>query len=75
MADDERCFEFMLNALRLAEGVDRESYSQRTGKDLDAEAGWHKALGKGLVEGSADRIVATALGFRYLNDTLACFQG
>lgn len=67
-------FEFMMNALRLNEGVAAGDFTARTG--LGAEAistllddarsrGW-------LVEDPA-RIVATALGQRYLNDVIELF--
>lgn len=74
VAGADRCFEFMLNALRLIDGVPREFYRQRTGRDLDSEPGWQQACAKGLVEPDCAVIKTTTLGLRYLNDTLGCFQ-
>ena len=67
-------FEFMLNALRLREGVPLTSYLERTGlppssiaKALDA------ARAKGLVSKDTARLAATPRGFDFLNDLQELF--
>ena len=68
-------FEFMLNALRLAEGFSEALFEQRTGLPaarLAAEA--ETAIARGLIERRADgRWQPTALGRRFLNDLQAEF--
>lgn len=66
--------EFMLNALRLNEGVDQEYFSQRTGLPLVAlEPQWQKLTEKGLVEISAGKIRTTPMGLRFLNSVLEAY--
>jgi len=71
----ERLFEFMLNALRLADGFSLESFEARTGLPADdALPGLEQGRSLGLLEpagGSAWR--ATALGRQFLNDAQALF--
>jgi oxygen-independent coproporphyrinogen-3 oxidase len=74
VARDEIGFEFMLNALRLTEGVPATLFSERTGfpvtllgKELvEAER-------RGLLERDHQRIRPSALGRRFLNDLQAIF--
>lgn len=67
-------FEFMLNALRLSEGFDVETFRAHAGLEPAVlEAGLAAALGKGLLQSRGTRILATARGKRYLNDLLALF--
>ncbi len=69
LAPADLCFEFMLNALRLVDGVAAALFPAHTGLGLDA-------FGKSLAEATADglldpdptRIRATTLGRRFLND-------
>ncbi len=71
---DELPFEFMLNALRLADGVPAASFAERTG--LPAAAIAHEcaqAVERGLLEDDPRRIRATPLGLRFLNDLLGLF--
>jgi putative oxygen-independent coproporphyrinogen III oxidase len=67
-------FEFMMNALRLADGFPVTLFNERTGLQLTAMA---KPLAlaeeKGLIERDHERVRATALGQRFLNDLLALF--
>jgi oxygen-independent coproporphyrinogen-3 oxidase len=67
-------FEFMLNALRLSDGVPAASFEARTGFPL-ALVGRELALARerGLVERDPTRIQPTALGRRFLNDLQALF--
>lgn len=67
-------FEFMLNALRLKEGVAAPSFGERTGLSLAAIA--HQleaATRRGLLDADPTRLRATALGWRFLNDLQEMF--
>lgn len=67
-------FEFMLNALRLKEGINTQLFLERTGLSLeDIEPMLQKAYAKGLLVPVQSRIVATALGQQYLNDLTGLF--
>jgi oxygen-independent coproporphyrinogen-3 oxidase len=66
-------FEFMLNALRLREGFAVADFGERTGLALDKQPGFARAVSRGLLEQHAGRVRASDLGFRFLNDTVACF--
>ncbi len=72
IASEQLPFEFVLNALRLTNGFDIETFEQRTGRAL-AGRGHANALARGLIEQNGNTIRATALGYRYLNDTVSCF--
>lgn len=62
-------FEFMLNALRLTDGVPTQLWEQRTGLPLSTIAPVIDELQKeGLLADSNQRIVATELGQRFLSD-------
>jgi putative oxygen-independent coproporphyrinogen III oxidase len=66
--------EFMMNALRLSEGVPLELFSERTGLPLaaiekSALAGRHQ----GLLEVVDDKLRPTALGRRFLNRLVTLF--
>jgi oxygen-independent coproporphyrinogen-3 oxidase len=67
-------FEFMLNALRLSQGVSTVSFSERTGLPLHAIAmALEIATKKGLLDENPAILRPTALGLRYLNDLQATF--
>ena len=67
-------FEFMLNALRLAEGVPTALFSDRTGLPTSAIQGpLETAEQRGLIEPDPTRIRPTALGRRFLTDLQALF--
>ena len=69
-----RPFEFMLNALRLAEGFDRERFEATTGLRCEALApALATGVERGLLEGTATGWRPTALGTRFLNDLQALF--
>ncbi len=62
-------FEFMLNALRLKQGVDSSLWQQRTGLPLNLIAGkLNKLRHQGLLDPSENLIKATPFGWNYLND-------
>ncbi|MFN3545197.1 MAG: radical SAM family heme chaperone HemW [Thiobacillus sp.] len=67
-------FEFMMNALRLVEGVPSELFEARTGLPLAiASAMLERARSKGLLDRDALRLRATPRGQRFLNDLLEVF--
>lgn len=67
--------EFMMNALRLNEGVPECFFSERTGLDLSVvQSIWSGLLAKGLVERDNQRLMTTAIGQRYLNQVLQAFM-
>lgn len=71
---DELPFEFMLNALRLKEGVAASSFAERTGVSLAAIAKrLQTATERGLLDADPARIRATPLGWRFLNDLQEIF--
>jgi putative oxygen-independent coproporphyrinogen III oxidase len=67
-------FEFMLNALRLNDGVPVALFHERTGFPLTlVEAGLRQAEAKGLLTRDHRRIAPTELGRRFLNDLQLLF--
>ena len=67
-------FEFMLNALRLKNGVPTHYFTERTGVDLSLMTGQiQEAVDKGLLDDDPRFLKATELGWRYLNDLHAIF--
>ena len=74
LAVDELPFEFLMNALRLTEGVDAQLYPQRTGLALESLGeGRRLAEQKGLLQVEPSRLVATPQGQLFLNDLLQYF--
>ena len=64
-------FEFLMNGLRLREGVDTGLYSQRTGLDLQQlEKQWQQGVEDGFLQQMTQRLATTPLGYRYLNHVL-----
>jgi putative oxygen-independent coproporphyrinogen III oxidase len=69
---DQLVVEFMLNALRLVDGVDFSTFSTNTGLPWQAVAHmWEPLVEQGLVR--ADRCATTPLGLRYLDSVVAEF--
>lgn len=67
-------FEFMLNALRLNDGVPTRLFAERTGLPMSAlEPALREAERRGLLTADAERIAPTALGRRFLSDLQALF--
>jgi oxygen-independent coproporphyrinogen-3 oxidase len=67
-------FEFMLNALRLSDGVPARLFAERTGLPASAiEAPLQQAEQRGLIERDHTRIQPTELGRRFLTDLQALF--
>jgi oxygen-independent coproporphyrinogen-3 oxidase len=74
IAPGSRPFEFMLNALRLADGFAGDEFEARTGLPLASQqAALELALGRGLLAQTAVGFAPTELGTRFLNDLQALF--
>jgi oxygen-independent coproporphyrinogen-3 oxidase len=74
IANRDLPFEFMLNALRLTDGVPSSLYAERTGTPLSAAARMIAlATDKGLLSPDPSRLAPTELGRRFLNDLQALF--
>lgn len=71
---NELPFEFMLNALRLVDGVDNSLFEDRTGLSILAvQSALNQALGKKLLEASPNRLRATPQGMLFLNELQSLF--
>jgi len=67
-------FEFMMNALRLAEGFEAALFAERTGVPINAvEQALQAAVERGLITRDHLRIAPTRRGQRFLNDLLQLF--
>jgi len=72
--DAQRPFEFMLNALRLTEGFELGTFSERTGLAWELIAPEvQKLLDQRLLEVKGTRLLATMVGLRFLNNLLLSF--
>ncbi|AHL77208.1 oxidase [Stutzerimonas stutzeri] len=71
---DELPFEFLMNVLRLNDGVPAVLFTQRTGLSAEQLAkGRREAQARGLLESDPQRLVATPKGQLFLNDLLQLF--
>ncbi|RRV04918.1 radical SAM family heme chaperone HemW [Pseudomonas sp. v388] len=71
---EELPFEFLMNALRLTDGVAAALFQQRTGLSVDSLAeARRQAEQRGLLKADPDRLVATPQGQLFLNDLLQYF--
>lgn len=69
-----RGFEYLLNGLRLCEGVTHAEFEARTGLAITAiTPGLEEAAGRGLLLWEQASIRATPLGMRFLSDLQAIF--
>ncbi len=67
-------FEFMMNALRLVDGVPQSLFAERTGLPLTIVlARLERARARGLIETDALQLRPTRRGQRFLNDLLELF--
>jgi oxygen-independent coproporphyrinogen-3 oxidase len=67
-------FEFMLNALRLAEGFELARFAERTGQSVAAiDATLRQAAERGLIERDGARVRPTPRGFDFLSDLQQMF--
>jgi putative oxygen-independent coproporphyrinogen III oxidase len=68
---EQQLLEFMMNALRLTEGVPQRWFAERTQlPDSALTAAKAELVRRGLMVDDPERLQATALGLRFLNDTL-----
>lgn len=71
---EELPFEFLMNALRLTNGVEAALFRERTGLSLDSLASARlQAEQRGLLQADPTRLVATPQGQLFLNDLLQYF--
>lgn len=69
-------FEFMLNALRLSDGVGTHTFSERTGLPLHVIAkSLDEANKKGLLDSDPSKLKPSPQGLRYLNNLQEIFLG
>ena len=74
IASKDLPFEFMLNSLRLTDGVDTHTFSERTGLPLSViSKGLETASKKGLLDENPSKLKATESGLRYLNNLQEIF--
>ncbi|MDQ5908806.1 MAG: hypothetical protein QG599_899 [Pseudomonadota bacterium] len=67
--------EFLMNALRLVDGVPAKLFEERTGLPLTAlEPALNRARERGLLDTDPDRLQPTETGLRFLNDLLQEFM-
>ncbi len=75
LSKDDLKLEFMMNVLRLNEGVHPSMFMQRTGLPLsDIQSQLKEAEAKELIEWNLHTLKPTAKGRRYLNDLLLMFM-
>ena len=74
VADDDMPFEFMMNGLRLKDGVPRAYWHERTGLDWSVvEPTLQDLQNRGLLELTGERIRCSETGFLFLNQVLQAF--
>ncbi len=72
--NEELPLEFLMNALRLNNGVPAHYFQERTGLSFNNIAShWSNLAANGLVEPAGDNLKATPLGLRYLDTVLGDF--
>jgi coproporphyrinogen III oxidase-like Fe-S oxidoreductase len=72
---DQLSLEFMMNGLRLTQGVKKEFYTQRTGLDESVIAQVIMQLEQdGLIKAQADNFCTTDTGIRFLDTVLQRFS-
>ena len=74
LAPSDMPFEFMLNALRLRQGVPASLYTERTGQPPGTLTGaLRRAHDQGLLSADPGRLRASEQGWRFLNELQALF--
>ena len=69
-------FEFMLNALRLKDGVELGLFAERTGlSPTQLDAAIDQGVQRGLLQRQGALLVPTARGFDFLSDLQQLFLG
>ncbi|MFT5116683.1 MAG: putative oxygen-independent coproporphyrinogen III oxidase [Kiritimatiellia bacterium] len=72
---NELALEFMMNALRLTEGVPIDYFSQRTGLSVDSiKAPLQQLHQQGLLDAHTEKLTTTEFGQRFLNTVLEKFN-
>lgn len=72
--DDDKICEFMMNALRLTDGVPPKTFEQRTGLSLSSIAPTLEALvADGLIIHTPEQLRTTPKGMQFLNSVLTRF--
>jgi len=72
--EDDIRLEFLMNALRLTDGVPADLLRERTGLTLEpARAAVGTAIARGWLDDNPDRLTATPAGLNALNSVLALF--
>jgi oxygen-independent coproporphyrinogen-3 oxidase len=67
-------FEFMLNALRLREGIELARFGERTGLPLSAiQAALNQGVERGLLEIDGANVRPSVRGFDFLSDLQSLF--
>ena len=75
IAEDELAMEFMMNGLRLREGVPASYFPARTGLPFsDIEQQVKQLQAQGLLDGDLKQYRATPLGYQFLNSLLQAFS-
>ena len=75
LSNKELSIEFMLNALRLTNGVSLNLYQERTGQDVEnIKDKLNYAKNENLLENNNFTLKPTTLGYRYLNNLLEIFE-
>ncbi|WP_438951016.1 radical SAM family heme chaperone HemW [Porticoccus sp.] len=73
--ENELPLEFMMNALRLNQGIEKPYFEARTGISLDKiNETCEKLMIAGLLENSSSHLVTTKKGHRFLNTVLCYFS-
>ncbi len=73
--EDKRILEFMMNALRLPDGVETALFEKHTGLSLDClQAPLLTLQRQGLIADTSEKLQTTPLGFRFLNSVLSHFE-
>ena len=74
LLEENLSFEFMLNALRLKQGVDINLFQERTGLHIELiQDSLALAIDKGLLTNNHKCLQATPLGWQFLNDVTHLF--
>jgi oxygen-independent coproporphyrinogen-3 oxidase len=74
VATDQLPVEYMLNALRLADGFELARFAERTGQSIAVvDAALQRARSQGLIEIDGLRVRPTVRGFDFLSDLQALF--
>ncbi len=74
LSDNDRIFEFMMNALRLNDGFPIQLFSERTGLDTsNFSDAINKAMDQGLMEQTGEYLKPTKKGRTYLNNLTQLF--